>query len=591
MNKYDFLNKKIKRKKSMNKEYNIKTKSKISKPSKLEFNSNFNIKNNNKLIKYVSFNSYNLIEEKNLDITTEYQSSKNLLNISFNNLNKLNHYSLTYNKNQLNYNYKNKEIKYTYLSKNKNNVYTYSSNQDKIENESIKKDNKVETKKNNYEINSNYMTRSRNNLKNVNLLNNWDSYYSKGSLSMSNANKIKSERYKSNYTFYNLYVKAQKVSNYINKLKSPSLNNDQQISKNLKLIEKKTFKSFIDAKIDKKDAVYKNSDKNNISSIIDVKTNDLSSNNSNKSNSINCIYEYQYKDINNKCCVYILDQKDLYKLNNKVFLNDQIINFYIQYCIDNSNDINQKIINFTSLFYTKITMFIKNNLNNDFTKFNYQSYKDSNIYKWKKTINKFDASLWTIPINEYLHWSGILIVNPSKIENMINDYIAEEQNNNLNILCNIETCTNLEANDNFNIKEKKNYIKNKEDKLYKSNSESLESKCNSLVVISNVSECCSNLKPSLNANFNRYSNCSSKLGKYNINSLNADNYISNYPLIVYLDSIYENNQIAIDITIKYLLYEYTNNSKKYSNLEIDKISYYIIDNIIVYYPNVSLFYI
>lgn len=97
--------------------------------------------------------------------------------------------------------------------------------------------------------------------------------------------------------------------------------------------------------------------------------------------------------------------KDYITLNPGIFINDIIINFYL---------------NFLSLFYEKSSFpfYIFNTFFYPLISFkiNASNFPESICYKPKKKINIFDYKYLIIPIFEGNHWSTVIVTHPNKMK-------------------------------------------------------------------------------------------------------------------------------------------------------------------------------
>lgn len=152
---------------------------------------------------------------------------------------------------------------------------------------------------------------------------------------------------------------------------------------------------------------------------------------------------------------YKLESSDIQTLYNNNYLNDQVINFYIDYLIVYHNKNNIKILNFDTFFFSFLSD--GHNLESN----DLPSFRNKKIFNWKKKIQKINMDLWIIPINENLHWSLVFVIYPYKLYNAYShllEFNSQEKNeNNINnsfyihpdLLPKILYCDSLyESNDN-----------------------------------------------------------------------------------------------------------------------------------------------
>ena len=113
--------------------------------------------------------------------------------------------------------------------------------------------------------------------------------------------------------------------------------------------------------------------------------------------------------------------KDEKTLNDGVFLNDGIINFYLkiiedEYTINNNNN----ALIMKSFFYNSLSNQQNQDLSNNFT------YPDSCSFIGTK-INVFDFKTLIIPICENYHWSLIIVNDIDKMSNLFKNKLEEEE--------------------------------------------------------------------------------------------------------------------------------------------------------------------
>mmetsp|Transcript_2711 Transcript_2711/g.5860 ORF Transcript_2711/g.5860 Transcript_2711/m.5860 type:complete len:1453 (-) Transcript_2711:112-4470(-) len=124
--------------------------------------------------------------------------------------------------------------------------------------------------------------------------------------------------------------------------------------------------------------------------------------------------EFQLVDHQSVGAVPVLDQprqrahhlvvrmKDFNRLKGRKWLNDTLVDFYMQWLTRQNEDIeNSDVHIFTSHFYSTL-----------------RDEGTNSVQSWteKKNINIFKKKLVFIPINESSHWSLCVLVNPGKVE-------------------------------------------------------------------------------------------------------------------------------------------------------------------------------
>ena len=120
--------------------------------------------------------------------------------------------------------------------------------------------------------------------------------------------------------------------------------------------------------------------------------------------------------------------KDEKTLNDGVFLNDGIINFYLkiiedEYAHNNNNsnidNSNNNVLIMKSYFYNSLSNQQNQNLSNNFT------YPDSCSFIGTK-INVFNFKTLIIPICESYHWSLIIVNDIDKMKNLFNNMLEDD---------------------------------------------------------------------------------------------------------------------------------------------------------------------
>lgn len=275
--------------------------------------------------------------------------------------------------------------------------------------------------------------------------------------------------------------------------------------------------------------------------------------------------------LNSLCKEYSIHSINLENLTSNSYINDQLINFFIDYNIFSDNNDNadsiDKFFNFTSLFYTSI--YREESLDKKFSdiiteindleeknvkrltpyteyrlmKHPLTSYDKKQIRNWRKRVNKFSSNIWIIPINEKAHWSLVLVLYPDRIKNIFEkeeeakkkqSEVIIEKNDDMELLFELGNGFGESSN-----KELDYYYNKKETKDEKN---------------------CHDLKP------------------------------KDFPCLVFLDSLGSYNIKAVNLVKKYIFYEYYH--KQHKTVDHDYLSSLIskTHNMIeVIVPPVSLF--
>ncbi|CAB3375643.1 Hypothetical predicted protein [Cloeon dipterum] len=97
-------------------------------------------------------------------------------------------------------------------------------------------------------------------------------------------------------------------------------------------------------------------------------------------------------------------QMDIESLAPQAWLNDSIINFYLQYLVDHAADVTRKqVYLFSTYFYPRLTSDIKKSIEN----------KCGCVRPWKSEDIIFNFKYAVIPINENDHWFLSIVILPS----------------------------------------------------------------------------------------------------------------------------------------------------------------------------------
>ncbi|KXS12634.1 hypothetical protein M427DRAFT_157211, partial [Gonapodya prolifera JEL478] len=106
----------------------------------------------------------------------------------------------------------------------------------------------------------------------------------------------------------------------------------------------------------------------------------------------------------------VIHSDDLLRLQPGEFLNDSIIEFYLKWLIQNvpnnsGLNIKEDVYVFNSFFYQHMT----SGQNTD------KHAMHKRVAKWTSKVDIFSKKILVVPINEYLHWYCVVIINPGKI--------------------------------------------------------------------------------------------------------------------------------------------------------------------------------
>lgn len=137
----------------------------------------------------------------------------------------------------------------------------------------------------------------------------------------------------------------------------------------------------------------------------------------------NVLFVYDYKDEYEAVKSYEISQKDYMTLEDMALVNDQIVNFYLQYMLEEQkkSKTSLKLLTFNSFFYPILIRGEDYDIESPL-----KSYSLKNIFNWKKGINKFEYDAWIVPVNTDSHWSLLLVLYPSRLENLYQAYLNKE---------------------------------------------------------------------------------------------------------------------------------------------------------------------
>ena len=121
-----------------------------------------------------------------------------------------------------------------------------------------------------------------------------------------------------------------------------------------------------------------------------------------------------------------VDYRDLQRLDEGEFLNDNLIAFYLRYCEEDYQrlQIHQKpkVYIFSNFFYSALTTTEKGTKG-----FNYKA-----VQRWTSKVDIFDFDYIVVPINEDLHWYIAIICNLPNFRKRLKPAESEEQSEEQN---------------------------------------------------------------------------------------------------------------------------------------------------------------
>nr|XP_043624678.1 probable ubiquitin-like-specific protease 2B isoform X2 [Erigeron canadensis] len=118
------------------------------------------------------------------------------------------------------------------------------------------------------------------------------------------------------------------------------------------------------------------------------------------------------------CGSISISKNDFQLLQPERFINDTIVDFYIEY-LKKIKPADARVHFFNSFFFRKLADLDENQSKSFDAKAAFQQ-----VRKWTKKVNLFQKDYIFIPINFRLHWSLIVICHPGEIVNFTDDEIA-----------------------------------------------------------------------------------------------------------------------------------------------------------------------
>ncbi|CAF1324339.1 unnamed protein product [Adineta ricciae] len=117
--------------------------------------------------------------------------------------------------------------------------------------------------------------------------------------------------------------------------------------------------------------------------------------------------------LNNNTIRFDLSRDDLMCLNEGEFLNDNIIDFYLQYVFYEklSEEDRQRTYLFNSFFYTRLTR----KSNDDILNISPAERRYSRVKRWLRDVDIFSKDYLIVPINQTAHWYIVLIKFPNYV--------------------------------------------------------------------------------------------------------------------------------------------------------------------------------
>ncbi|XP_024979363.1 probable ubiquitin-like-specific protease 2B isoform X2 [Cynara cardunculus var. scolymus] len=126
------------------------------------------------------------------------------------------------------------------------------------------------------------------------------------------------------------------------------------------------------------------------------------------------------------CDSISISKRDFQLLQPEKFINDTIVDFYIEYLKKKIKPADGRVHFFNSFFFRKLADFDENQLRLFDAEAAFQR-----VRKWTKKVNIFQKEYIFIPVNFRLHWSLIVICHPGEVVN----FTDEELVNSLKVPC------------------------------------------------------------------------------------------------------------------------------------------------------------
>ncbi|CAF3354404.1 unnamed protein product [Rotaria sp. Silwood1] len=117
--------------------------------------------------------------------------------------------------------------------------------------------------------------------------------------------------------------------------------------------------------------------------------------------------------LNNNTIRFDLSSEDLHCLNEGEYLNDNIIDFYLQYIYHEklSEEDRKRTYLFNSFFYTRLTQ----KGNSDNSNISAAERRYNRVKRWLRDVDLFSKDYLIVPINQNAHWYIVLIQNPNNV--------------------------------------------------------------------------------------------------------------------------------------------------------------------------------
>ncbi|KAJ9538054.1 hypothetical protein OSB04_030787 [Centaurea solstitialis] len=119
------------------------------------------------------------------------------------------------------------------------------------------------------------------------------------------------------------------------------------------------------------------------------------------------------------CDSICISKRDFQLLHPEKFINDTIVDFYIEYLKKIIKPDDGRVHFFNSFFFRKLADFDENRFSLFDPKEAFQR-----VRKWTKKVNIFQKEYIFIPVNFSLHWSLIVICHPGEVVNFTDEELA-----------------------------------------------------------------------------------------------------------------------------------------------------------------------
>ncbi|CAM9376946.1 unnamed protein product, partial [Hapterophycus canaliculatus] len=108
-------------------------------------------------------------------------------------------------------------------------------------------------------------------------------------------------------------------------------------------------------------------------------------------------------------------RSDLVRLQENVFLNDTIIDFYLRYLLSRKDSFAEGLDQSTVHAFSPLVV---QGITNVADAADPEAYWRK-VQKWTKGLDLFNKKVVLFPINSALHWSLLVLINPDRFEDRV----------------------------------------------------------------------------------------------------------------------------------------------------------------------------